>query len=311
MEVLDMKKFNDLLAKMPKPGVGANYHTFIYGIACRGHEAGLTDQEIFDAIRKHTPKGKRDISDREIEDAVQNSKAAKDRIVTPYTGPRVSPDFLAECLRNGHGATMDDIIACSPVKLDWGPEDGWRAFEHLYADDEILFIGGDNTPGIRGQSLRSCAEWCADFKFDGVSAPQIIPNPLTGFAASLKSGGGDTLRGDGNVESYRFAVAESDKLSLEDQCAFWMGCPTLPVAALIYSGSKSLHAWLRVDCTDAEEWSSKIEGELFPGFLIPLGMDPSCKNPSRLSRTPGFYRPDKNAVQRLIYLAPQGKAVSA
>jgi hypothetical protein len=134
---------------------------------------------------------------------------------------------------------------------------------------------------------------------------------LTGSAALKKTGEGETLRGDGNVASHRFAIAESDSLSLEEQCAFWMGCPSLPVAALIFSGSKSIHAWLRVDCADAADWDRRIAGELFPGFLVPLRMDASCKNQARLSRMPGFYRTDKNAVQRLIYLAPEGKAVSA
>jgi hypothetical protein len=206
---------------------------------------------------------------------------------------------------------MDDIIARSPVKLDWDEEEGWRALQHLYTDDELLFIGDDKTPGILGRNIRFCAEWCEEFEFQGPSDPKIIPNPLTGFAAPKKSGDGETLRGDGCVEAHRFAIAESDSLSLEDQCAFWMGCPSLPVAALIFSGSKSIHAWVRVDCAGAEEWESRIARELFPGFLVPLGMDASCKNPARLSRMPGFFRTDKDAVQRLLYLTPKGKAVAA
>jgi hypothetical protein len=306
-----MIDFNKMLPNIPKPGVGANYHTFIFGLSCRGHEAGLTDEEIFDAIRKHTPEGGRVISDREIQDAVQNSKSAKDRIVVPYSGPRVRPNFLSECLRNGHGATMDDIVARSTITLDWGEEEGWRALQHLYAEDDLLFIGDDRTPGVLERSIRTCEDWCTEFELEGVNDPKIIVNILNGSAAPKKTGNGETLRGDGCVASHRFAIAESDSLSLEDQCAFWMGCPSLPVAALIFSGSKSIHAWLRVDCADAADWDRRIAGELFPGFLVPLGMDASCKNPARLSRMPGFYRADKNAVQRLIYLAPKGKAVSA
>ena len=117
------------------------------------------------------------------------------------------------------------------------------------------------------------------------------------------------MRGDGSVSTYRFAVAESDSMSLEDQLAFWMGCPSLPVAMLTFSGSKSIHALLRVDCADAAEWEAKIAGELFPGFLVPMGMDPACKNPARLSRMPGFYRIDTKQIQKCLYLAPEGKAL--
>lgn len=305
-----MKKFNELLSKIPKPGVGANYHTFIYRVACHGHQAGLSDEAIFAAIRKHTPEGGRMISDREIEDTVQNSKAAKDRIVTPYTGPRVRPDFLRECLRNGKGATMDDIVARSPIKLDWDEEEGWRALEYLYSEEDLLFIGELRSWGKRGTNILSRDEWCELFREEGVSDPQIIPNPLSGFEVPNQSGTGFTSRGKGCVQNYRYVVAESDSLSTEDQLAFWMGCPTLPVVALIFSGSTSIHAWLRVDCVDAEEWDKKIAGELFPGFLIPIAMDPKFKVASQMSRMPGYYRTDKDAVQRLLYLAPEGKAVS-
>lgn len=305
-----MKTFTSLLRKIPAPGVGSNYHTAIYGVACRGHEEGLSDAAIVAAIREHTLPGGRVVTDREIEDTVRNAKAGKKRIATPYSGPRIRPDFQAECLREGAGATMEDIAARSPVKLDWDDEEGWRALEFLYAADELLFIGDDRTAGSMGESIRACGDWCAEFRDDAVYHPKIIPNPLTGCAASRKSGG-ETLRGDGNVETFRFAIAESDSLALEAQCAFWMGCPSLPVAALIFSGSKSIHAWLRVDCADAAAWEREIAGQLFPGFLVPLGMDASCRNPARLSRMPGFFRMDKDEIQTLIYLAPEGKAVAA
>ena len=65
----------------------------------------------------------------------------------------------------------------------------------------------------------------------------------------------------------------------------------------------------RVDCADAVEWEEGVENHLFPGYLKPLGMDPACKNESRLSRMPGHRRADTGQVQRVLYLAPMGKAV--
>jgi len=140
--------------------------------------------------------------------------------------------------------------------------------------------------------------------------PKIIPNPLTGKPALKKSGEGMTLRGDGNVAAYRFALAEFDSISIEDQLAFWRAVPGLPLAALIHSGKKSLHGWLRVDCASGDEWAKEISGGLFPRYLVPLGMDPACRNPSRLSRMPGHRRADTGIVQRVLYVAPEGKAVA-
>jgi len=136
-----------------------------------------------------------------------------------------------------------------------------------------------------------------------------MPNPLTGLPGPKKSGTGTTLRGDSCIAAHRFVVAEFDAVSLDDQLAFWRAVPHLPVAALVHSGKKSIHAWLRVDCRDKGEWETQIENDLFPAFLKPLGLDPSCRNSSRLSRMPGHKREDTGAIQRCLYLAPEGKAV--
>lgn len=306
-----MSQYDKVLGTLPPPGVGGGYHTAIFKVACLGREAGIEQAQIVEAIRGHTQPGGREVPDREIEDAVTAAFRKEGREARVYTGPRVRPDFLECCLKTGRGATAEDIMRRSPVSLDWPEEDGWRALEYLYGADELLFIGDDRTPGVLGKSIRTRAEWCAEFAAeDGVTEPKLIPNPLTGLSAPKRSGVGETLRGDGNIAAYRFAVAESDSMSLEDQLAFWAGCPGLPVVMLTFSGSKSIHALLRVDCDDAAEWEAKIAGELFPGFLIPLGMDAACKNPARLSRMPGHFRTDKMTTQRCIYLAPEGKAVS-
>lgn len=305
-------RVKSLLETLPPPGVGGGYHTAIFKIACVGRESGLDQARIVEAIRAATKPGGRAVPDREITDAVTAAFRNDGRGRQPYMGPRVKPGFLAECERNGRGATAEDIMRRSPVPLDWPAEQGWRALEFLYGEDELLFAGDDTTPGVAGRSIRTRAEWCEAFKAaGGATVPKLIPNPLTGNSAPKRSGDGTTMRGDGCVAAYRFAVAESDSMSLEDQLSFWAGCPSLPVAMLTFSGSKSIHALLRVDCVDAAEWESRIAGELFPGFLVPLGMDAACKNPARLTRMPGFNRTDTKQIQRCVYLAPEGKAVAA
>jgi hypothetical protein len=92
----------------------------------------------------------------------------------------------------------------------------------------------------------------------------------------------------------------------ESQCQFWAGALAFkwPIAALIDSGGKSIHAWLKVDAIDAADWEAKVEGELFARFLVPCGVDSSCKNESRLSRMPGHFRTEKKRWQKIIYLNP-------
>ena len=82
----------------------------------------------------------------------------------------------------------------------------------------------------------------------------------------------------------------------------------LPVVALIDSGNKSLHAWIRVpDVHTFEEWKIKIEQKFFEQCLKPLGIDTACKNPSRMSRLPGCIRKETGRWQRLLYLNPEAE----
>ncbi|MEI8258618.1 MAG: aldehyde dehydrogenase family protein [Deltaproteobacteria bacterium] len=81
---------------------------------------------------------------------------------------------------------------------------------------------------------------------------------------------------------------------------------------LVVTGGKSIRGLVRVlgiycvtDCARV------VESQLFGAVLEPLGVDPACKNESRLSRLPGHFRKEKDAWQRVLYLAPEGKAVGA
>jgi hypothetical protein len=307
----NIERYRIFLARLPAPGGGA--HQALFAAGCHGARAGVPVEQVCADVRKHLPRGSREVSEREIEEGVRAgfAEVAGGTAKPRRPVPRVAPGTRERFIRDGRGATEADIRRRSPVKLDWADEDGWRALGYLFGEDEILFCGDDRTPGRIGRSIRTCGEWLGNFEEEGgASEPKFIANPLTGEVAP-KRAGGETLRGDGNVAEFRIAVAESDTLSLEKQLAFWMGCPFLSVALLTFSGSRSIHALIRVDCRDRAEWDAQIAGNLFPGYLVPLGMDPACRNPARLTRLPGFYRPDTKQIQRCIYLAPQGKAVAA
>lgn len=62
----------------------------------------------------------------------------------------------------------------------------------------------------------------------------------------------------------------------------------LPVSAVIDSGNKSIHAWVRVDAPDAGEYRRRVD--IVWDWLEGLSLDKKNKNPSRLSRCPGGWR---------------------
>ena len=134
--------------------------------------------------------------------------------------------------------------------------------------------------------------------------------PLSGEVGRTKNDR-PSLRADSCVRSFRFAIAEFDGMSREDQLRFWWAV-RLPVCALIDSGGKSLHAWLRIDgVSNSTQWDEIVEARLFAEKLIPLGCDGACRNESRLSRLPGHFRSEKHRWQRLLYLCPDGRAIHA
>lgn len=92
-----------------------------------------------------------------------------------------------------------------------------------------------------------------------------------------------------NVTEFRYALVESDDTDLEKQNAIIRELE-LPVACLVHSGKKSLHAIVRVDAGDYEEYRKRVDYLYKVCKKNGLEVDQQNRNPSRLSRMPGVVR---------------------
>ena len=92
-----------------------------------------------------------------------------------------------------------------------------------------------------------------------------------------------------NVTEYRYALVESDSTHLEKQNAIIREME-LPVACLVFSGKKSLHAIVRVDAGSYEEYRKRVNYLYEICKKNGLEIDQQNRNPSRLSRMPGVMR---------------------
>lgn len=92
-----------------------------------------------------------------------------------------------------------------------------------------------------------------------------------------------------NVTEYRYALVESDSTNLEKQNAIIREME-LPVACLVFSGKKSLHAIVRVDAGSYEEYRKRVNYLYEICKKNGLEIDQQNRNPSRLSRMPGVMR---------------------
>jgi hypothetical protein len=310
-------RYQESRLNIPIPGSGG-CHTAILGVANLGVLAGLAAEAIFQDLRRSIPQGKRQISDREITDAI--NKAQQDHTDGTFT-PRPRPKPVVQdgkaALQNiiDQGKISDevDLWEASQIRLLGEPiDDSVLLLEILYAPTDLLWIGERHDAGILGETIRTAGEWIIHFRNGGKAGPHIIPNPLTGTPTMKKTGDGETYRGDGNTRSYRFCIAEFDNLTREDQIKFWSEV-RLPVVALIDSAGKSVHAWIDIQklapVTTAEQWTNEIKGRLYGAILNPLGVDSACSNPARLSRLPGHFRTEKQAYQRLLWLSPEGRPI--
>lgn len=133
------------------------------------------------------------------------------------------------------------------------------------------------------QELRSCkgdiGAVFGDYKEE--AGAWIRFNPLDGNGVKNE-----------NVTEYRYALVESDDMTIDKQNAMIRELE-LPVACLVYSGGKSLHAIVKINASSYDEYRQRVE--YLYSILKKNGMslDTQNKNPSRLSRMPGIIRKDR------------------
>ena len=93
-----------------------------------------------------------------------------------------------------------------------------------------------------------------------------------------------------DVVAYRHALIEFDQQRLDQQYHALIESG-VPIAAIIYSGDKSIHAWVKVNAATLDEYRKRVKilHELFKSY----GVDPGNSDPGRYSRLPGAMRDGK------------------
>jgi len=100
-----------------------------------------------------------------------------------------------------------------------------------------------------------------------------------------------------NITRFTYALVEFDTIPVSEQDAIYRKYE-LPIACLVHSAGKSLHAIVKVDASNYEEYRKRVE--YLYGFLEKKGLkiDTANRNPSRLSRMPGVTR--NGVLQTLV-----------
>ena len=137
---------------------------------------------------------------------------------------------------------------------------------------------------------RTAGELCEALSRCGGDLGSVLGdyNPEAGAWIRFNPLDGQGCRND-NVTAFRHALVESDSMEPGQQYALIRQLQ-LPVACLVWSGGKSLHAIVRVDAGTREEYRDRVN--LLYDICRKNGfeLDSQNRNPSRLSRMPGVQR---------------------
>ena len=194
----------------------------------------------------------------------------------------------------------------------------WNPVQELVTYLETLFQGTENVGYVvdvyenedrlspkRGNWDRTAGQLIEALRKCGGDIGAVIGdiNPKAGAWIRFNPLDGNGVKND-NVTDFRFALVESDTVSLGKQNAILREME-LPIAAMVYSGGKSVHAIVHIDAPDYPEYRRRVEYLYKVCEKNGLKVDTQNKNPSRLSRMPGVKR---NGHKQFLMATNIGKA---
>lgn len=239
--------------------------------------------------------------------------------VTGATIVQMAKDNGWEPVRDqGHEIEWDGVIGAKKSDLviidqHWiegkeihEPDDSWNPVNELIRYLEILFESTENVGYVtttwdkdgefkptKGNWDRTAGQLIEQLSKCGGDIGKVIGDCKEEVGAWIRF---NPLDGKGctndNVTDFRYALVESDKIDLDMQNAIIRKLE-LPVACLVHSGNKSIHAIVRIDAGSYEEYRQRVNYLYDVCQKNGLKIDMQNRNPSRLSRMPGIMRNGK------------------
>lgn len=241
---------------------------------------------------------------------------ARERGWTPPRRPWDGPD--EDRVYDDYEPYIVDPGYVEPAELP-RDADGWdpvrelvRYLDAVFTSEDIVgvvtgsFKGDDGRwrPSGRGTYQMTASEIASKLREKrDVGAVLGDADPEAGAWIRFNPLNGKGVR-NADVAEFRHALVESDEVPKEEQLAL-VRALELPCSAIVDSGGKSMHAIVRVDAADWSEYRERTDYLYKVCERHGLKVDQQNKNPSRLSRCPGFMRAGN--PQRLVS-GPCGKA---
>lgn len=311
-ELTPEKQLKILLIKLCHPKTALNFT--ILKLAFLYQELGLSykqfNNDLSILLKKNT---RRQEKPGELQRQWNFALGKESAQAVTYPAPNIDTDALMEnMLSNTEFTSFDNFKTLSDISIpDTGKEQLQLFLSTHFQPEDNVFIG--DIYSKPEEHIFSVYDWIEGLRDNPQEiledCPQMCINPLSGQYHPKKDSSKDiSMRCDNAVSKLAYCLCEFDDMPITDQIRFWEAAikKKLPIApsALIFSGSKSLHAVIPINVKDHDEWDYLVRQQYYHEFLIPLGADRACCNPSRLFRTPGALRDgDPTRMQKLIYIS--------
>ena len=231
-------------------------------------KVGLSQNEAVGAVRSAFSKPAREAWRPKAKYAYQNGAIVREDLPVPQMPKSVEAQpvekFLAEAFELG-----ESINICRSIK------DGDR-----------------ERPDGTGET-RKREEWLELYKGDGLKDWQ---GSAVGVYVSINPNNGKGRKKE-HVTKWRHVLIEFDESTLDEQWKI-IKKSGLPTTCIIKSGSRSLHAWVKIDATNEAEFTERVD--FIFKHLEHSKIDSSTKDAGRLSRLPGAMRTATGLQQELV-----------
>lgn len=318
--------------KMPQAVSGSGGHNQTFAVTCallKGFD--LTISEARPILQEYNRRCDPPWSEAEIEHKLVSAEGSPDgekgrgyllgegesrgdkpeegkgKIFKPFPKPQYDPKAL-----DGFSAPWRDKIdllwlanrsEVDPALLD---SDSFLSLLYL-SHEKALVFDNDKTQGQ--------AVWPDDpLPKTGKNGVWFIAQPVDGEYYPNPRTKKMSRRSEESITDWRWMILESDKAPLRH----WLGAIVqmpLRIAALYTSGSRSVHALIRIDARTKKHWD-ELKKKMAPGlrYLVTNGADPGVLSAVRLTRLPFAFREGKwgkggeyikfatPALQKLLYV---------
>jgi len=202
------------------------------------------------------------------------------------------PDLHAIERAVANGFKFSDLALITPVSF------GLRAdtlgiIEALFPEDALICCSKAKEWGTETKLISEFGDELDKFSF-------IVPQTMTRRLGLTKDNPPKSSpRTLDNTGPWRFFVYESDSLSLDDQAAvIYLLASIRPLALVVFSGSKSVHAYFYVGAL------SECELLEFQRLAIRLGGCTGPLNRCQLVRMPSGFNYSTQRLQEVLYFDP-------